>query len=137
MSQKTLVSIVMIFCGLNAIKEVVQMIQQVRVHIIIDHCSVRTYYELTTYEYMSCNYVLLQKRNYFQDITNLWEWVLYITSAVFIGPFVVGKTSSAQWQCAAIAVFLAWFNLLIFLQRYGVCSWQFIIPFLAYFWLCV
>ena len=92
---------------------------------------------MTTYEYMSYDYVLLQKRNYFQDITNLWEWVLYITSAVFIGPFVVGKTSSAQWQCAAIAVFLAWFNLLIFLQRYGVCSWQFIIPFLAYFWLCV
>ena len=60
----------------------------------------------------------LQKLAYFLDLTNLLEWVLYVTSAVFIGPFFAGQAEQWQWQCGAVAVFLAWFNLLLFLQRY-------------------
>ncbi len=50
-------------------------------------------------------------------MSNLLEWVLYVTTAVFVGPFIVGWTSGPQWECAALSVFLAWFNLLLFLQR--------------------
>ena len=60
----------------------------------------------------------LQRLSYFADLTNLLEWVLYVTSAVFIGPFFAGQAELWQWQCGAVAVFLAWFNLLLFLQRY-------------------
>jgi transient receptor potential cation channel subfamily A protein 1 len=30
------------------------------------------------------------------------------------------EASRGQWQCGAIAVFLAWFNLLLYLQRFDI-----------------
>jgi len=56
---------------------------------------------------------------YVKDPNNRLEWVLYISTAIFIGPFVVNSSNYYQWQFAAIAIFLAWFNCLLFFQRYA------------------
>jgi len=61
-----------------------------------------------------------QRWSYLGDAGNLLEWILYITAAVFVGPFLVGQSTTSQWQCGAVAIFLAWFNLLLFLQRFDV-----------------
>lgn len=53
-------------------------------------------------------------------MTNAIEWVLYGSAVVYIAPFVGNKTVSWQWEAGAIAVFLAWFNCLLYLQRYTI-----------------
>ncbi|CAH1773894.1 unnamed protein product [Owenia fusiformis] len=55
---------------------------------------------------------------YFIDVTNYIEWILYTTSAVFVVPSLLGFSTHWQWECGAIAIFLAWFNFLLFLQRF-------------------
>ncbi|XP_052283274.1 transient receptor potential cation channel subfamily A member 1-like isoform X2 [Dreissena polymorpha] len=84
--QRISVYIVSIFCILNILKEIIQMIQQ--------------------------------KKKYFKDMTNLLEWILYTTTLVYIAPFVMSHAMYWQWQAGAIAVFLAWFNCLLFLRRF-------------------
>ncbi|KAL5022245.1 hypothetical protein ScPMuIL_001400 [Solemya velum] len=80
--------VVMIFCCLNVMKEILQIVQQ--------------------------------KKKYFLDLTNALEWVLYITTVVFIAPFLFGMSSHLQWEAGALAVFLAWFNCLLFLRRFDL-----------------
>ncbi|KAL5022254.1 hypothetical protein ScPMuIL_001409 [Solemya velum] len=80
--------IVMIFCSLNVLKEILQIVQQ--------------------------------KKKYFLDLTNALEWVLYITTVVFIAPFLFGMSCHFQWEAGALAVFLAWFNCLLFLRRFDL-----------------
>ena len=58
-----------------------------------------------------------QRFKYFTDTNNLLEWILYITASLFVMPDLFGIVFQAQWECGAIAVFLAWFNLLLYLQR--------------------
>lgn len=80
------VFVVLIFCSLNILKEIVQIFQQ--------------------------------RARYFQDLTNLLEWVLYISVMLYITPFLCFEPMNWQWETGAIAVFLAWFNCLLFLQRF-------------------
>ncbi|KAH9488093.1 Transient receptor putative cation channel sub A member 1 [Bulinus truncatus] len=58
------------------------------------------------------------KRPYFADIGNAFEWFLYVTSVIFVVPFFLNKSFHWQWEAGALAVFLAWFNCLVFLQRF-------------------
>uniref|UniRef100_A0A914W205 Transient receptor potential cation channel subfamily A member 1 n=3 Tax=Plectus sambesii TaxID=2011161 RepID=A0A914W205_9BILA len=58
-----------------------------------------------------------QRLGYFFDPVNYTEWTLYVTSGIFVFPLFLGNLTSLQWQCATVAVFLAWFNLLLYLQR--------------------
>lgn len=55
---------------------------------------------------------------YLTDFTNLIEWMLYTSSAIFVMPSLFGYFMHFQWESGAVAVFLAWFNLLLYLQRY-------------------
>jgi hypothetical protein len=90
-----------VMLALNMIKEFVQMYQQVRT-------------EWNKYD--TCPHV--QRLSYFGDVVNYAEWTLYITTGVFVLPMlIVGHLCTVQWQCGAIAVFMAWFNLLLYLQR--------------------
>lgn len=58
--------------------------------------------------------------SYALDLVNYAEWTLYATSLAFVLPMVLtGMLHPYQWQCGAVAVFLAWFNLLLYLQRYA------------------
>lgn len=61
-----------------------------------------------------------QRNKYARDIINLIEWVLNITaittSLVVLCPDMIDPSSAHI--IAAIAVFCAWFNYLLYLQRY-------------------
>lgn len=60
-----------------------------------------------------------QKWHYLLEPINLVSWFLYISSAVTVSPmFFGGKMSDAHYSAASITVFLSWFNLLLFLQRF-------------------
>ena len=65
-------------------------------------------------------YSSMQKLSYFGDMINLLEWSLYVTSLLFVVPFLFEMNTVWQWQCGAAAAFLAWFNFLLILQRYGL-----------------
>lgn len=96
--------IVLIFSGLSILKELGLMIQQVRLDSASDGLFWRDFF---------------QRNKYARDIVNLIEWVLNIsailTSLVVLCPNML-TTPSAQ-IVAAIAVFCAWFNYLLYLQR--------------------
>ena len=89
--------IVSVMLFMNMIKEFVQMYQQVAQFLLA---------------------LIPQRLSYFGDPVNMAEWALYVTAAVFVVPLMLfGRLCTVQWQCGAIAVFLAWFNLLLYLQR--------------------
>ncbi|XP_055886580.1 transient receptor potential cation channel subfamily A member 1-like isoform X2 [Biomphalaria glabrata] len=62
--------------------------------------------------------IITMKLRYFADIGNGLEWALYITCSVFVLPFLLNMSFHWQWEAGAFAVFLAWFNCLVFLQRF-------------------
>ncbi|XP_076441440.1 transient receptor potential cation channel subfamily A member 1-like [Babylonia areolata] len=55
---------------------------------------------------------------YLWDTQNYHEWTLYITSLMFSAPFLFNYSLHWQWEAGALAVFLAWFNFLVMLQRF-------------------
>lgn len=59
-----------------------------------------------------------EKERYFVRFVNLLEWLTFITSIVFIVPFG-GSQSTLQWGFGAIAIFLAWINLVLFVRQFG------------------
>ncbi|XP_022317392.2 transient receptor potential cation channel subfamily A member 1-like isoform X2 [Crassostrea virginica] len=61
-----------------------------------------------------------QRLRYFMDPNNVIEWVLYISTAVFVAPVLFFQADSLNLEAGAVAVFLAWFNCLLFLQRFDV-----------------
>lgn len=61
-----------------------------------------------------------QRMRYLFDLINFFEWVLYITSIITIWPIFTGEVEHYQIPCSAVAVFLAWFNFLISLQRFDL-----------------
>ncbi|XP_041484073.1 transient receptor potential cation channel subfamily A member 1-like isoform X1 [Lytechinus variegatus] len=84
------VIIIVLYCGLNILKEFVQISQQ--------------------------------KWRYFIDPTNYMEWALYVTAAMFVGPFLIRDDTPSyhsQWVFGAFAIFFAWFNLLLYQQKLG------------------
>ncbi|XP_048762327.2 transient receptor potential cation channel subfamily A member 1-like isoform X2 [Ostrea edulis] len=61
-----------------------------------------------------------QRVRYFLDPNNLLEWVLYMSTAVFIAPVLFHYSDTLNMEAGAVAIFLAWFNCLLFLQRFDV-----------------
>ncbi|XP_077019326.1 transient receptor potential cation channel subfamily A member 1 [Tamandua tetradactyla] len=66
--------------------------------------------------------IFQQKGNYFGDLNNAAEWIIYTTSIIFVLPLFVGIPAYVQWQCGAIAVFFSWMNFLLYLQRFEHCG---------------
>ncbi|XP_022243336.1 transient receptor potential cation channel subfamily A member 1-like [Limulus polyphemus] len=62
-----------------------------------------------------------QRVKYFLDIINTVEWGLYITSGLLGATNIIPGILdySTDYIVAAIAVFLAWFNYLLYLQRFN------------------
>ena len=60
--------------------------------------------------------------NYFRRLSNYVEIPLYVLSFVFVG--VLHRQclcpSRGQWQAGIVAVFLAWINLLLFLNKWPI-----------------
>lgn len=60
-----------------------------------------------------------QKWQYLFEPNNLISWLLYISGAIMVSPvFNGGQISDVHFSATAITVFLSWFNLLLFLQRF-------------------
>ncbi|XP_071487223.1 transient receptor potential cation channel subfamily A member 1 homolog [Diadema antillarum] len=67
-----------------------------------------------------------QRRSYF-CFGNLIEWVLYLLAILLVLPLSgieyhngINIRLAWQWQCGAVAVFLAWINLILFMRRFSV-----------------
>ena len=67
--------------------------------------------------------IFVQRVAYFKQWTNLLEWVLYVSTMVFILPYVAPSTSALRvgepnvtWQIGTVAVFLGYMNLILFAQ---------------------
>ncbi|XP_063963704.1 transient receptor potential cation channel subfamily A member 1 homolog [Lytechinus pictus] len=67
----------------------------------------------------------VQRRSYF-SLGNLIEWSLYILAILLVLPlsdvqYFMGVSIRLgwQWQCGAVAVFLAWINLILFIRRFS------------------
>lgn len=69
-----------------------------------------------------------QKLNYLLDPSHCVSWLLYISSMIMVMPvFCKGSVTDANFSAASITVFLSWFNLLLFLQRFDqvrLCCWS-------------
>ncbi|XP_039487081.1 transient receptor potential cation channel subfamily A member 1 isoform X4 [Drosophila santomea] len=61
-----------------------------------------------------------QKVHYILETVNLISWVLYISALVMVTPAFQpdGVINTIHYSAASIAVFLSWFRLLLFLQRF-------------------
>ncbi|XP_028406994.1 transient receptor potential cation channel subfamily A member 1-like isoform X2 [Dendronephthya gigantea] len=57
-----------------------------------------------------------QRWRYFKQVSNYFEWTLYVCVMVFMFPVRKTKTED-QFGAAAIAVCISWFNLIWFLRR--------------------
>lgn len=63
-----------------------------------------------------------QKYHYLMDPMNFVSWLLYISATVMVSPIFMGSKCDIQFSAASITVFLSWFNLLLFLQRFDQAS---------------
>ncbi|XP_072017056.1 transient receptor potential cation channel subfamily A member 1-like [Amphiura filiformis] len=54
---------------------------------------------------------------YFTSTQNYGECILYVCTLMFVLPFWVGVYSHYQWAAGSIAIFFAWFNLLMYQER--------------------
>ncbi|XP_037932344.1 transient receptor potential cation channel subfamily A member 1-like [Teleopsis dalmanni] len=79
---------IIVYITLNSLREIIQMYQQ-RLHYIL-------------------------------EIVNLISWVLYISALIMVTPVfdADGRINTIHYSAASIAVFLSWFRLLLFLQRF-------------------
>uniref|UniRef100_A0A5F4VQX5 Transient receptor potential cation channel subfamily A member 1 n=1 Tax=Callithrix jacchus TaxID=9483 RepID=A0A5F4VQX5_CALJA len=66
--------------------------------------------------------IFQQKRNYFMDINNIIEWIIYTTGIIFVLPLFIEIPAHVQWQCGAVAIYLYWMNFLLYLQRFENCG---------------
>ena len=66
--------------------------------------------------------IFVQRTAYFKQWTNLLEWVLYLSTIIFILPYVFPSFASLRgdpritWQIGTVAVFLGYMNLILFAQ---------------------
>ncbi|OQV12510.1 Transient receptor potential cation channel subfamily A member 1 [Hypsibius exemplaris] len=62
-----------------------------------------------------------QRWLYFRDFTNYLEWFLYISATEFaLGGCNLIISWETRWQLGACAIFIAWFNFMLYLQRFGL-----------------
>ena len=66
--------------------------------------------------------IAVERTAYFKQVTNLLEWVLYLSTILFILPYVFPSLSNLRvnpnftWQMGTVAVFLGYMNLILFVQ---------------------
>lgn len=60
-----------------------------------------------------------QRYQYLLEPTNLVTWLLYISVLIMVSPtWFGGQTNQFLFSASSVAVFLAWLNLLLYLQRF-------------------
>lgn len=60
-----------------------------------------------------------QRYQYLLEPINFVSWLLYIAAAIMVSPIIMnGHKCDALFSAASLTVFLSWFNLLLYLQRF-------------------
>lgn len=60
-----------------------------------------------------------QRYHYMMDPINFVSWLLYIAAFIMVTPiFMNGHQCGSLFSAASLTVFLSWFNLLLYLQRF-------------------
>ena len=60
-----------------------------------------------------------QKWHYLLETNSLISWFLYISATIMVFPIFGGRSiTDMHYSAASVTVFLSWFNLLLFLQRF-------------------
>lgn len=68
-----------------------------------------------------------QKWQYLFEPNNFISWMLYISATIMVSPiFNGGCISDRHFSATSLTVFLSWFNLLLFLQRFDQVCIQFL-----------
>lgn len=63
--------------------------------------------------------VYQQKLHYLFEMNNVVSWFLYTSATIMVSPiFTGGYITDLHYSAASVTVFLSWFNLLLFLQRF-------------------
>ena len=65
--------------------------------------------------------MLFQRKKYFRQGINYLEWILYMSTLVFMFDFLLSSNVISfrqKWNAGAISVLLTWINLLLFLTRF-------------------
>ena len=73
--------------------------------------------------------LFVKRLEYFADVTNLLEWVLYVTTVIFVIPYTMpvawvneafnqSKEKSFMWTNGLVSIFLCYVNLVLFLRRF-------------------
>jgi len=57
---------------------------------------------------------------YFSDIENYIQWILYVTTSVFAFPFLFDQSWHYQWVAGSISILTAYFALLFLLARFDI-----------------
>lgn len=71
----------------------------------------------------------IQTRKYLSEFSNLLEWALYVSTAIFIIPYTVSKefmeanfedlqNPRVYWTMGILALFLCYMNMVLFLRRF-------------------
>ena len=71
----------------------------------------------------------VQRWNYFKDSSNYLDWVLHISTALFMVPYLTTKTNLDEWFgglqdprslwiIGVVAIFVCYTNMMLFLRRY-------------------
>lgn len=59
-----------------------------------------------------------QKWHYLLEPANFISWLLYMCATVMVSCIFWGQITEEHYSAASMTVFLSWFNLLLFLQRF-------------------
>ena len=73
--------------------------------------------------------IYVQRWNYFKDLSNYLDWTLYITTALFMVPYVTNPADLDDWfggmqdplvlwNIGVLAIFVCYTNMMLFLRRY-------------------
>ncbi|XP_051878576.1 transient receptor potential cation channel subfamily A member 1-like [Pristis pectinata] len=63
-----------------------------------------------------------QRWQYFHDSSNLLDGTMYVTSILFVIPWLFHVSHPLQWQCGMISAYTSWVNFLLYLQRFDICG---------------
>ncbi|XP_046808710.1 transient receptor potential cation channel subfamily A member 1 isoform X1 [Lucilia cuprina] len=97
--------------------ECYESIEQSRAIIV---CAVAIIIYITTLSLRELIQMYQQRLHYILEIDNFISWVLYISTLIMVIPVFKadGGITNVHYSAASISVFLSWFRLLLFLQRF-------------------
>jgi transient receptor potential cation channel subfamily A member 1 len=76
-----------------------------------------------------------QRFQYLLDPFNIVSWMLYLAALAMVLPLFTDQLDGIQYSCASVTAFLAWFNLLLYLQRYKLVCHPLLLRFQIFIFL--